>query len=113
MSAEWSELDIASRIVVNEAIARSHKGRRAEIIGWMAVPNGKTTQRRPAWEKQRLNNRKPPSAAASSARAVCCAKLAREIDFVHDTAFSFDGARCNRIVAGVLERARNLHTNQA
>jgi RNA polymerase sigma-70 factor (ECF subfamily) len=30
--------------------------------------------------------------------------LSRELDFALDEAFSFDGERCDRIVAGVMER---------
>ena len=36
--------------------------------------------------------------------------LSREIDFAYEEAFAFDGMRCDRIVAGVLER---LHSLQA
>jgi RNA polymerase sigma-70 factor (ECF subfamily) len=38
------------------------------------------------------------------ARAMLREALAREIDFAMEDAFSFDGARCDRIVAGVLAR---------
>lgn len=38
------------------------------------------------------------------ARGMLREALAREIDFAMEDAFSFDGARCDRIVAGVLER---------
>ena len=39
--------------------------------------------------------------------------LAREIDFAYGDAFSFDGARCDRIVAGVLERVKELQPGNA
>jgi RNA polymerase sigma-70 factor, ECF subfamily len=38
------------------------------------------------------------------ARGMLREALAREIDFAIEDAFSFDGARCDRIVAGVLQR---------
>ena len=38
------------------------------------------------------------------ARSLLREALAREIDFAYDDVFSFDGARCDRIVAGVLSR---------
>jgi RNA polymerase sigma-70 factor (ECF subfamily) len=38
------------------------------------------------------------------ARGLLRESLAREIDIAHHDAFSFDGARCDRIVAGVLAR---------
>jgi RNA polymerase sigma-70 factor (ECF subfamily) len=38
------------------------------------------------------------------ARALLRAALAQQIDFALEEAFSFDGARCDRIVAGVLAR---------
>jgi RNA polymerase sigma-70 factor (ECF subfamily) len=38
------------------------------------------------------------------ARAMLRAALAREIDFAFEEAFSFDGERCDRVVAGVLAR---------
>ena len=47
------------------------------------------------------------------ARGLLREALAREIDFVYEEAFSFDGARCDRIVAGVLERVRNSRADQA
>lgn len=47
------------------------------------------------------------------ARGLLREALAREIDFVYEEAFSFDGARCDRIVAGVLERARNARADKA
>ncbi len=39
--------------------------------------------------------------------------LAREIDFSLEEAFSFAGARCDRIVAGVLDRLKNLQARNA
>jgi RNA polymerase sigma-70 factor (ECF subfamily) len=39
--------------------------------------------------------------------------LAREIDFAYGDAFAFDGARCDRIVAGVLERLKDLQARNA
>ena len=39
--------------------------------------------------------------------------LAREIDFSMDGAFSFDGERCDRIVAGVLLRLKDLPATSA
>lgn len=39
--------------------------------------------------------------------------LAREIDFAYVDAFAFDGARCDRIVAGVLERIKDLQARGA
>ena len=41
------------------------------------------------------------------ARSLLRAALSREIDFACEEAFSFDGARCDRIVAGVLEQLKN------
>ena len=38
------------------------------------------------------------------ARALLRAALERDVDLAFEQAFSFDGARCDRIVAGVLER---------
>lgn len=34
--------------------------------------------------------------------------LSREIDFAYEEAFAFDGMRCDRIVAGVLDRLQSL-----
>jgi len=42
------------------------------------------------------------------ARSMLREALSREIDFAHQEAFSFDGERCDRIVAGVLSRFRVL-----
>ncbi len=39
--------------------------------------------------------------------------LAREIDFAYGDAFAFDGARCDRIVAGVLARFEALRAGDA
>jgi RNA polymerase sigma-70 factor (ECF subfamily) len=39
--------------------------------------------------------------------------LAREFDVALDDAFSFDGARCDRIVEGVLSRVRNVRHSDA
>lgn len=41
------------------------------------------------------------------ARSLLREALSREIDFAFDDAFAFDGARCDRIVAGVLGRLQN------
>lgn len=41
------------------------------------------------------------------ARSLLREALSREIDFAYEEAFSFDGARCDRIVAGVLARLGN------
>jgi RNA polymerase sigma-70 factor (ECF subfamily) len=40
------------------------------------------------------------------ARSMLRAALARDADLASEQAFSFDGARCDRIVAGVLERLK-------
>ena len=42
------------------------------------------------------------------ARSLLREALAREIDFAFDDAFSFDGARCDRIVSAVLRRWATL-----
>jgi RNA polymerase sigma-70 factor, ECF subfamily len=42
------------------------------------------------------------------ARGLLRESLAREIDFAFETAFSFAGERCDRIVAGVLARLKGL-----
>jgi len=47
------------------------------------------------------------------ARSLLREALAREIDFAFDKAFSFAGARCDRIVAGVLARYRNYKARDA
>ena len=39
--------------------------------------------------------------------------LAREIDFAYGDAFAFAGARCDRIVAGVLQRLKDLQARNA
>jgi len=41
----------------------------------------------------------------------CPTALTRDIDLTMEDAFGFDGARCNRIVAGVLEAPNNLVTS--
>ena len=45
------------------------------------------------------------------ARGMLREALAREIDFVYEEAFSFDGVRCDRIVFGALERVKNLQAD--
>lgn len=47
------------------------------------------------------------------ARGLLREALAREIDFAIEDAFSFAGARCDRIVAGVLARIRNMQASDA
>lgn len=47
------------------------------------------------------------------ARSLLREALSREIDFAYEEAFSFDGARCDRIVAGVLERLGNSRPGDA
>ncbi|MEO8408762.1 MAG: RNA polymerase subunit sigma, partial [Oxalobacteraceae bacterium] len=47
------------------------------------------------------------------ARSLLRESLSREIDFAFEEAFSFDGARCDRIVAGVLERLGNSRSGEA
>ena len=47
------------------------------------------------------------------ARGLLREALAREIDFVTEDAFAFDGARCDRIVAGVLALAKCLQARDA
>lgn len=42
------------------------------------------------------------------ARGILREALARELDFAYEEAFSFDGARCDRIVDGTLARLRTL-----
>ena len=42
------------------------------------------------------------------ARGLLREALAREIDFAHEDAFAFAGARCDRIVAGVLARLKKM-----
>jgi RNA polymerase sigma-70 factor (ECF subfamily) len=39
--------------------------------------------------------------------------LAREIDFAYGDAFAFAGARCDRIVAGVLARLKDLQARDS
>lgn len=47
------------------------------------------------------------------ARGLLREALAREIDFVYEEAFAFDGARCDRIVAGAMENIKGLQADQA
>jgi RNA polymerase sigma-70 factor (ECF subfamily) len=42
------------------------------------------------------------------ARSLLRLALSRQIDFAFEDAFSFDGARCDRIVAAVLDRLRHI-----
>jgi RNA polymerase sigma-70 factor (ECF subfamily) len=143
-----------TRIVVNEAIARSRKSsRRAEIIRLdgesqagdaeseadMTESAGEQPERSALRaEARRLLERKIdelpnafrtvfmlraieemtveevalcldiPEATVRTrffrARSLLRESLAREIDFAYDDVFSFDGARCDRIVAGALAR---------
>ena len=44
------------------------------------------------------------------ARSLLREALSREIDFALEEAFSFDGERCDRIVAGVLARLKNTRS---
>ena len=39
--------------------------------------------------------------------------LSREIDFAYEDAYSFDGERCDRIVAGVLARLKDSQARGA
>lgn len=47
------------------------------------------------------------------ARSMLRATLAREFDFALEEAFSFAGGRCDRIVAGVIERLNNSRSGSA
>lgn len=47
------------------------------------------------------------------ARGLLREALSREIDFAFEEAFSFDGARCDRIVAGVLAQLEDFHPGAA
>ncbi|MES2536968.1 MAG: RNA polymerase sigma factor [Pseudomonadota bacterium] len=47
------------------------------------------------------------------ARSLLREALAREMDGALEDAFSFDGERCDRIVAGVMERLGNSHAGDA
>jgi len=47
------------------------------------------------------------------ARSLLREALAREIDFAFDKAFSFAGERCDRIVAGVLQRLKDSKARDA
>ena len=42
------------------------------------------------------------------ARSLLREALSREIDFAFEEAFTFDGERCDRIVAGVLARLKSI-----
>lgn len=146
-----------TRIVVNEAIARSRKSaRRAEVTQlhadaqWNDDPSevnmnaGVTesaesgamrAQARQLLEKsidalpdvfrtvfvlraiEEMSNEEVaiclhiPDATVRSrffrARSLLRASLSRELDFAFEEAFSFDGARCDRIVEGVLARLQD------
>jgi RNA polymerase sigma-70 factor (ECF subfamily) len=47
------------------------------------------------------------------ARSLLRQALSREIDFAFEDAFSFDGERCDRIVAGVLARLKDARPGEA
>lgn len=47
------------------------------------------------------------------ARSLLRASLSREFDFAFESAFSFDGARCDRIVEGSLERLQDPRPGEA
>jgi RNA polymerase sigma-70 factor (ECF subfamily) len=47
------------------------------------------------------------------ARGLLRESLAREVDFAFEDAFAFDGARCDRIVAGALARLKDLQARDA
>jgi RNA polymerase sigma-70 factor (ECF subfamily) len=47
------------------------------------------------------------------ARSMLRAALARDVDLAFEQAFSFDGARCDRIVASVLERLKSSQPGDA
>lgn len=47
------------------------------------------------------------------ARGLLREAMSREIDGAYEDAFSFDGARCDRIVAGVLDRMQAQHNTDA
>ncbi|HJV82982.1 RNA polymerase sigma factor [Noviherbaspirillum sp.] len=47
------------------------------------------------------------------ARGLLRESLSREIDFAFEEAFSFDGARCDRIVNGVLARVADMPSDEA
>lgn len=140
-----------TRIVVNEAIARSRKAsRRAEIIRLDGdiEPSGEQTMNdasselpeqaamraearrlleknidrlpdvfRTVFVLRALEEMSVEEAAASlgipeatvrtrffRARSLLREALSREIDIAHEEAFAFDGERCDRIVAAVLDR---------
>ena len=152
-----------TRIVVNEAIAKSRKSsRRAEVIrldGDMGQNNGGTevsmnadvseSPERAAMRAQTRNLLEKkidglpdafrtvfvlraleemtgeevaacldiPEATVRTrffrARSLLREALSREVDFALEEAFSFDGARCDRIVAGVLARLKNSRSGDA
>jgi RNA polymerase sigma-70 factor (ECF subfamily) len=149
-----------TRIVVNEAIARSRKtARRAEIITLSAAPQWdndaaemqmiESTIEQPEQaalraEARRLIEKKIddlpdafrtvfmlraleeltveetaicldiPEATVRTryfrAKGLLRESLSREIDYAFEEAFSFDGTRCDRIVAGTLARLMNSST---
>ena len=146
-----------TRIVINEAIARSRKGaRRAEVMqlhvgarladypteaimepgasespetGAMRAETGQLLEKsidalpdvfRTVFVLRALEEMSGEEVAACldipeatvrsrffCARSMLRAALARDADLAFEQAFSFDGARCDRIVAGVLERLKN------
>ena len=55
-----------------------------------------------------LEYRRLPYAPATRAKGLLREALAREIDFSMEDAFTFDGERCDRIVASVLQRLKDL-----
>lgn len=161
--AESSLATWLTRIVVNEAIARSRKtARRAKIIQLDETPQwendaaeasmDQATTEQPEQaalraEARRLIEKKIdglpdafrtvfmlraleemtveetaaclaiPEATVRTryfrARGMLREALSREIDFAMEDAFSFDGARCDRIVAGVLAELNNPPTGDA
>lgn len=152
-----------TRIVLNEAIARSRKGkRRAQIFpldgafepGEQAVEEmmDVATPEQPEHAAQRAEMRRLleskidelpdgfrtvlvlraleelsveetavvlgiPEATVRTryfrAKGLLRESLSREIDFAFEDAFSFDGARCDRIVAGVLARLADISSGDA
>jgi RNA polymerase sigma-70 factor (ECF subfamily) len=110
------------RIVVNESITRLHKhARRAEIIRL----DGEESQPDLQSSEDSMNEsspEQPERAAVRSetrrlletkidelpdvfrARGLLRESLSREIDHAHGDAFSFAGARCDRIIAGVMAK---------
>lgn len=152
-----------TRIVLNEAIARSRKGkRRAQIVpldgafepGEQVVEEmmDVATPEQPEHAAQRAEMRRLlerkidelpdgfrtvlvlraleelsveetatvlgiPEATVRTryfrARGLLRESLSREIDFAFEDAFAFDGARCDRIVAGVLARLADIPPGEA